>query len=78
MRECWTKLKLNPSLTTCLHHSQSYDSLMCGFYCIAFIEYITGKKTLWDSTKLFFANDFRKNGKIMYKYFKDKYSKPRL
>ena len=53
MRKCWTKLKLNPSLTTYLHHSQSYDSLKCGFYCIAFIEYITGEKTLLDSTKFF-------------------------
>ena len=57
---------------------QSYDSVMCGFYCIAFIEYIIRGKTLLDYTKLFFANDFKKNCKIIYKHFKDKYKKPRL
>ena len=46
---------------------------MCGFYCIAFIEYILERKTLLDYTNLFSPNDYKKNGKIKYKYFKDKY-----
>ena len=40
---------------------------MCGFYCIPFIEY--------DYTNSFSPNDYKKNDKIMYKYFKDKYGR---
>ena len=42
---------------------------MCGFYCIAFIEYMITGKTLLGYTILFFPNDYQKNDKIIYKYF---------
>ena len=45
---------------------------MCGFYCIAFIEYMRGGKTSLDYTNFFFPNDYTKTDKIKYKYFKDK------
>ena len=43
---------------------------MCGFYCIAFKEYMLGGKTLLDYTNLFHAKDFINNDKIVYKNFK--------
>ena len=48
---------------------------MCGFYCIAFIEYMLKGKILLDYTNLFAPNDFKKNEIIIYKYFKDKCDK---
>ena len=42
--------------------------LSCGFYCIAFIEYILARKTLLDHTNLFFSNDYKNNDKIIQKY----------
>ena len=48
---------------------------MCGFYCIAFIEYMIAGKTLLDYTNLFSSNYYKKNGMLIYKYFKDKYDK---
>ena len=33
------------------------------------------EKTLLDYTNLFPLNDYKKNDKIIYKYFKDKYGK---
>ena len=48
---------------------------MCGFYFIAFIKYMPGRKTLLDHTNLFSLNDYKKNGKIICTYFKDKYVK---
>ena len=45
---------------------------MCGFYCIAFIEYMLAVKTLLDYTNLFSPDDYEKNDKIIYNYFKDK------
>ena len=32
-------------------------------------------KTLLDYTNLFYLNDYKKNDKIIYKYFKDKYDR---
>ena len=50
---------------------------MCGFDCIAFIEYMLARKTLSHYTRLFSRNDFIKNDKIIHTYFKDKYYKRR-
>ena len=46
-------------------------SIMCGFCCIPFIEYMILGKTLLDYTNLFSPNDYKKNDKIIYKYFKN-------
>ena len=54
---------------------QDNESIMCGFYCIVFIEYMIAGKTLLDYTNLFSRNDSKKNDKIIYKYFKDKYDR---
>ena len=48
---------------------------MCGFYCIAFIEYMVPEKTLLDYTNLFFHGDYKNNDNIINNYFKDKYVK---
>ena len=54
---------------------QDNESVMCGFYCIAFIEYMPAGKTLLDYTNLFSLHNYKKSDKIIYKYFKDKYVK---
>ena len=55
---------------------QDNESIMCGFYCIAFIEYMLVGKTLLDYINLFSPNAYKKNDKIIYnKYFKDKYGR---
>ena len=73
-------MKTNPSHNN--FRIQSDDSVNCGFYCIAFIKYMIAVKMFLDCTNLFFPNDYQKNGKIIRKYFKDKYdkskSKPRI
>ena len=43
--------------------------------CLDFIEYILAGKTFLDYTNFFSPNDYKKNDKIIYKYFKDKYSR---
>ena len=45
---------------------QSYDSIMCGYFCI---ELIKGK-TLLDYTNLFSPNDFKKNDRVIKRIFK--------
>ena len=51
---------------------------MCGFYCTAFIQYTLAGKTLSDYNNSFSLNDYKKNDKKIYKYFKDKYVKSQV
>ena len=44
---------------------QAYDSIMCGYFCIKFIDYMFDDKTLIDYTNLFSPHDFKKNDKII-------------
>ena len=43
---------------------------MCGFYCVAFIEYIPAEKTLLDYTNSISLKHYKKNGKIIYNYLR--------
>ena len=64
------------SITHNIFRIQDNDYIMCGFYCIAFIEYMVAGKTLLDYTNSFSLNDYKKNDKITYKYFNERYDNP--
>ena len=57
------------------YDNEIQDNPHIGFHCISFIEYILVGKTLLDYFNLFSPNDYIKNDKIIYKYFKDKYGR---
>ena len=44
---------------------------MCGYFYIAFIDFMLAGKTLTDYTNLFSPYDFNKNDQIILSYFKD-------
>ena len=48
---------------------QTYDVIMCGYFCIGFIDFMIGGKTLTDFTNLFWPNNFKKNDDIILNYF---------
>ena len=50
---------------------QAYDSIMCGHFCIEFINYMLKVKTLLDYTNFFSPNDFKKNDRIIKRIFKN-------
>ena len=50
---------------------QAYDSIMCGYFCIEFINHMLKGKTLLDYTNLFSPNDFKKNNRIIKRIFKN-------
>ena len=52
---------------------QAYDSVMCGYFCIGFINYVFIGKSLTEYTNLFSPNNFRKNGNINLNYFLNKF-----
>ena len=43
---------------------QAYDSIMCGYFCIEFINYMLKGKILLDYTNLFSPTDFKKNDQV--------------
>ena len=60
----------NKNIKTIIFRSQDDNSIMCGYFCILFIEYMLNNKTLTDFTNLFSPWDFKKNGEIIKSYFK--------
>ena len=61
------------SITHNIFTIQDNESIMCGFYCNTFIEYMLSGKTLLDYTNLFSLNNYKNNDKIIHKHFKDKH-----
>ena len=43
---------------------------MCAYFCIGFIDFILKGKRLLVYTNLFSPNEYKKNDKIILKYFK--------
>ena len=52
-----------------IYRIQAYDSIMCGYFWIGFINFMFNGKSLTDYTNLFSPNDFNKNDDIILKYF---------
>ena len=48
---------------------QAYDSIICGYFCIGFINLMLKGKTLTEYTNLFLSSDFTKNDDIVLNYF---------
>ena len=57
------------SITTNIFRIQGYDSIMCGYFCIGFIDFMLAGKTLTEYTNLFSPNNFKKNDDIILNYF---------
>ena len=50
---------------------QANNSLVCGYSCIGFIDFMLVGKTLIDYTNLFSPYDFNKSDQTIFSYFKD-------
>ena len=59
----------NKNIKTNIFRIQAYDSIMCGYFCIGFIDFMLAGKTLTEFTNLFSPNNFEKNDDIILKYF---------
>ena len=46
-----------------------YNSIMCGYFCIDFIDFMLAGKTLTEYTNLFSPNNFKKNDNVILNYF---------
>ena len=50
---------------------QANDSVMCGYFCTGFIDFMLAGKKLTDFTSMFSPYDLKKNDNIVLSYFKD-------
>ena len=51
----------NRNIKTNIFRIQAYDSIMCGYFCIGFINFMLKGNSLTEYTNLFSSNDFKKN-----------------
>ena len=47
----------NKNIITNIYRKQAYDSMMCGYFCIGFINFMLKGKSLLEYTNLFFPNE---------------------
>ena len=59
----------NKNIKTNIFRIQAYDSIMCRYFCIGFIDFMLAGKTLTEFTNLFSPNNFKKNDDIILNYF---------
>ena len=51
----------NKNIKTNIFRIQEYDSIICRYFCIRFIDFMLAGKTLTEFTNLFSRNNFKKN-----------------
>ena len=59
----------NKNIKTNIFRIQACHSIMCGDFCIGFIDFMLAEKTLTEFTNLFSQNSFKKNDDIILNYF---------
>ena len=62
----------NKNITTNIFKVQAYDSIICGNFCIEFIDFMLKGKSLLEHANLFSRIEYENNDKIILKIFKKK------
>ena len=57
------------NIETKIFRIQAYNSIMCGYFHIGFIDFILVRKTFTDFTNLFSPNKFKESNDIILNYF---------
>ena len=60
----------NKNIKANIFRAQANNSVMCGYFCIGFIDFMLAGKKLTYFTNMFSPHDFKKND-IILTYFKD-------
>ena len=60
----------NKNIKANIFRVQANDSVMCGYFCIGFIDFMLASKKLTDYTNWVSPHDFKKNDDIILSYFK--------
>ena len=68
----------NKNIIANIFRLQAYDSVMCGYFCIGFIDVMLKGNNLTELNNLFSPNDFKKNDDIILNYFLNKLKNGRM
>ena len=68
------KITGNKNIIANIFWAQTNNSIMCGYFCIWFIDFMLAGKKLTDFTNLFSPYDFKTNDDIIVSYFKDEWN----
>ena len=60
----------NKNIKANIFRVQANDSVMCGYFCTGFIDFMLAGKKLTDFTNTFSPHDFKKNGDVILSYLK--------
>ena len=63
----------NKNIKANIFRVQENDSLMCGYFCIGFIDFVLAGKNLTDYTNLFSPHNLKKEDHIILSYFKNEW-----
>ena len=61
----------NKNIKANIYRVQANNSLMCGYFCIGFIDFMLAGKKLTDFTNMLSPYGFKKNDDIILTYLKD-------
>ena len=62
-----TKFRGNKNIITNIYKIQKYDLIMCGYFCIGFIDFMLKGQSLLDYRNLLFRNEYEENDKTILK-----------
>ena len=54
------------NITTNIFRIQACNLIMCGYFCIGFIDFMLKSKSLLEHTDLFTASEYEKNDKVIH------------
>ena len=61
----------NKNIKAKIFRVQASNFVMCGYFCIGFIDFMLAVKKFTDYANLFSIHDFKKNDNIILSYFKN-------
>ena len=64
-----SKFITNKSIITNIYRIQAYNSIMYGYFCIGFMDFVLKGKSFLEFTNLISPNKYEKNDKIILKHF---------
>ena len=59
----------NKNIIANTYRIEAYDSILPGYFCIGFIDFMSKGKSLLEYTNLVSPNEYKKNDKIISEYF---------
>ena len=59
----------NKNIITKIYGIEAYDSIICKYFCIQFIDFMLKGQSWLDYTNLFSPKEYEKNKIVMLKYF---------